>query len=71
MLKDIIRLPGVDYPSDSLHVHREWLLFLFNSYCWTLQASHISSAFLMFLPDFSAILFVSSVGIARPSFLHT
>lgn len=42
-----------------------------NTYCWTLQASHISNARRKFRPLFSAILMAISGGNVRPSFLQT
>lgn len=41
------------------------------THCCTLQASHMSSAFLRFRQDFSASLRASCEGRVRPSFLHT
>lgn len=46
-----------------------WVLS--STYCWTLQASHISKALRRFLFDFSAILLDSSAGRVKPSFLQT
>ena len=46
-----------------------WVLS--RTYCWTLQASHISKALRRFLFDFSAILLDSSAGRVKPSFLQT
>ena len=50
---------------------RRLIWVLSSTYCWTLQASHMSKALRRFLFDFSAILLDNSAGRVRPSFLQT
>lgn len=53
------------------HLFRSLRSLFLLTYCWTLQASHISRALRRLRPDFSAICLASSGGSSSPSFLHT